>query len=37
MTREQARDLLRRQLTGADVVNELLADRRAVAAAEDAA
>lgn len=37
MTREQARDLLRRQLAGADVVAELLADRRAAAAAEDAA
>lgn len=37
MTRAQAKDLLRRQLEGADVVAQLLADRRAAAAAEDAA
>lgn len=37
MTREQAREMLRRQLSGADVVAQLLADRRAAAAAEDAA
>ncbi len=36
MTREQARELLRRQLAGADVVDRLLADRRDAAAAEDA-
>lgn len=37
MTRAQARELLRRQLAGSDVVGRLLADRRAAAAAEDAA
>lgn len=37
MTREQARTVLRRQLAGSDLVRELLADRRAAAAAEDAA
>ena len=37
MTRDQARDLLRSQLTGTDVVAQLLADRRSAAAAEDAA
>ena len=37
MTREQARDLLRSQLAGTDVVAQLLADRRSAAAAEDAA
>ncbi len=37
MTRPQARDLLRRQLAGADVVGQLLADRRAAADAEDSA
>lgn len=36
MTREQARELLRQQLAGADVVDRLLADRRDAAAAEDA-
>lgn len=36
MTREQARDLLRTQLAGTDVVAQLLADRRAAADAEDA-
>lgn len=37
MTRRQARDLVRDQLAGTDVVGELLAERRAAAAAEDAA
>lgn len=37
MTRRQARDLVRNQLAGTDVVGELLAERRAAAAAEDAA
>jgi bifunctional DNA-binding transcriptional regulator/antitoxin component of YhaV-PrlF toxin-antitoxin module len=37
LTRPQARALLRDQLAGADVVARLLADRRAAAAAEDAA
>lgn len=37
MTREQARDHLRRQLSGVDLVAELLADRRRAAAAEDQA
>ncbi len=37
MTRRQARELLRNQLAGTDVVGELLAERRAAAAAEDAA
>ena len=36
MTRDQARELLRRQLAGADVVDQLLAARRDAAAAEDA-
>jgi bifunctional DNA-binding transcriptional regulator/antitoxin component of YhaV-PrlF toxin-antitoxin module len=37
MTREQAREHLRRQLEGADLVGELLAERRAAARSEDAA
>ncbi len=37
MTRQQARELLRRELAGSDVVAQLLADRRSAAAAEDAA
>jgi len=37
MTREQARDYVRRQLAGADLVDELLDDRRRAAAAEDVA
>lgn len=37
MTRAQARDLLSRQLAGADVVGSLLDDRRRAADAEDAA
>ena len=36
MTREQARDHLSRQLARTDVVAELLSERRAAAAAEDA-
>lgn len=36
MTRAQAREHLRRQLDGADLVASLLADRRAAATAEDA-
>lgn len=37
MTREQARDSVRRQLAGADLVGELLEERRRAAAAEDVA
>lgn len=37
LTREQLRDRVRADLAGTDLVAELLADRRAVAAAEDAA
>lgn len=37
MTREQARDHLRQQLAGADLVTELLNERRRAAAAEDVA
>lgn len=37
MTRAQLRDRVRRELEGVDLVAELLADRRASAAAEDAA
>jgi len=37
MTRTQAREHLRRQLAGTDLVAELLADRRRAADAEDAA
>ncbi|MFI2754077.1 AbrB/MazE/SpoVT family DNA-binding domain-containing protein [Cellulomonas sp. P22] len=37
MTRDQARDHLRSQLAGADLVSALLADRRAAAEREDAA
>lgn len=37
MTQAQALELLRRQLTGSGVVAQLLADRQAAAAAEDAA
>lgn len=36
-TREQARGLIRAQLEGADLVGDLLRERRAAAAAEDAA
>ena len=37
MTRSQAREHLRRQLDGSDLVETLLAERRAAAVAEDAA
>ncbi|WP_408636768.1 AbrB/MazE/SpoVT family DNA-binding domain-containing protein [Occultella aeris] len=37
MTREQARAHLRRQLEGADLVGDLLDDRRRAATAEDVA
>jgi len=37
LTREQLRDRVRAELGGLDLVSELLADRRAAAAAEDAA
>lgn len=37
MTREQARDHLRRQLAGQDLIAELLDERRAAAAAEGVA
>ena len=37
MTRPQARDHLRRQLGGADLVADLLTERRRAASAEDAA
>jgi AbrB family looped-hinge helix DNA binding protein len=37
LTREQLRDLVRSGLEGKDLVNQLLADRRAAADAEDAA
>ncbi|GIG23042.1 hypothetical protein Cch01nite_37660 [Cellulomonas chitinilytica] len=37
MTRDQARDHVRRQLEGADLVAQLLDDRRRAAAGEDAA
>lgn len=37
MTREQAREQVRRQLVGTDLVAELLAERRRAAEAEDAA
>ena len=36
LTREQLRDRVRKDLAGLDLVNELLADRRRVAAIEDA-
>jgi bifunctional DNA-binding transcriptional regulator/antitoxin component of YhaV-PrlF toxin-antitoxin module len=36
MTREQAKRALRNQLTGVDLVTELLTNRRAAAAVEDA-
>lgn len=36
MTRDQARALVREQLAGADLVDELLAERRRQARAEDA-
>ena len=36
MTREQAREQVRGQLAGTDLVAELLADRRRAATAEDA-
>ena len=36
LTREQLRSLVRRDLAGLDLVDELLADRRSGAAAEDA-
>ncbi len=36
-TREQAKALLRSQLGGTDLVGQLLSERRAAAAAEDAA
>jgi AbrB family looped-hinge helix DNA binding protein len=37
LTREQLQQLVRADLTGLDLVGELLAERRAEAAAEDAA
>lgn len=37
LTREQLRDLVRSGLEGKDLVDHLLADRRAAASAEDAA
>lgn len=37
MTREQAKQLVRDQLTGASLVEELVADRRRAAAAEEVA
>lgn len=37
VTREQAKALIRRQLSGAGLVDALLAERRAAAQAEDAA
>ena len=37
LTREQLRARVRAELAGLDLVSELLADRRAAAAAEDAA
>ena len=37
MTRHQLRDRVREELAGLDLVGELLADRRAAAAAEDVA
>lgn len=37
MSRDQARDHLRRQLAGADLVGTLLADRHAAAGREDVA
>lgn len=37
LTREQLRARVRKDLAGSDLVSELLADRRAAAAAEDAA
>lgn len=37
MTREQAREHLRRQLAGTDLLADLLADRRRTAGSEDAA
>ena len=37
MTREQAKALVRKQLAGSSLVEELLADRRAAAAQEDLA
>jgi AbrB family looped-hinge helix DNA binding protein len=37
LTREQLRDRVRADLAGTDLVTELLAERRASAAAEDAA
>ncbi len=37
LTREQLRDMVRSGLEGKDLVTQLLADRRAAAAGEDAA
>lgn len=37
LTREQARELVREDLDGIDPLGELLSDRRAAAAADDAA
>lgn len=37
VTREQAKAIVRRQLTGAGLVDALLAERRAAARAEEAA
>lgn len=37
MTRAQARDHVRAQLSGTDLITQLLAERRAAATAEDAA
>lgn len=37
LTREQLREVVRSELAGADLVASLLSDRRAAAAAEDAA
>ncbi|MCB0887427.1 MAG: AbrB/MazE/SpoVT family DNA-binding domain-containing protein [Propionibacteriaceae bacterium] len=37
MTREQAKVLVRKQLAGSSLVDELMADRRAAAAQEDLA
>jgi hypothetical protein len=37
LTREQLRERVRRDLSGPDLVGDLLADRRAAAAADDVA
>lgn len=37
LTRDQLRDRVREELAGLDLVGDLLADRRAASAAEDAA